>query len=630
MLVTAMTLPDPQDFPRSAKLVLYALLDALLVPLCLYLAHAMRYGTATPWPMMQEDGLFFGLMVVAGAAVSVALRMNTIKLRVIALRSVMRLAAGAAVLAVIAMVLSYVLHLSSPRSVPMIFGVVFFFAALVGRLAVCLATDALSARHTPSTRVAIYGAGTSGLQLAGALQATATVRPRFFIDDNPALQGLILAGLPVYSLARLDDMARRHAVRRVLLAMPAVERARQIDLTQRLTARGFEVQALPSYTDLMIGLDAQAVQTPINPDEVFGRETVALDGPDMANAYGGKVVLVTGAGGRIGSELCRQLLRCGPARLVLMDQNEAALLRLAAELHGAAAAAGTALVARLGNVTQRAGMATLLRDEAVEVVFHAAAYRNASLVDGNELESTRNNVIGAQVMAEVAEAAGVARFVLVSSNKTPQSDSIISATRDMAELVVQDLAGRAQRTRFSVVRLANVLGAKGALLPLMQRQIQAGGPVILPHPDATRVFVTMVEAARLVLVAGAIARGGDVYLLDPGAPRKVRDIAEHLILRTGRRVKDMATGEGDIEIRFTGLRPGEALTDVAAADSAPHATTHPQILRADPLKLSQIEVAAMLRELGQVLEAGDTARLRILVATRIKSFYHTDTPAVLA
>ncbi len=626
-----MTLIDPHEFPRGLKLAMYLVLDAVLVPLGLYLAHALRYGTATPWDMMAGDGLFFVILTLCGAGVSLALRMNTIMLRVIALRSVLRLATGAALLAVLAMTLSYLMALSGPRSVPIIFGVVYFFGLLTGRLALLGLVEAVDARRNPATRVAIYGAGSCGLQMAAALNVATGVTPRFFIDDNPALQGLILAGLPVYSFARLDDMAQRHGVKRVLLAIPTAERARQADLTHRLTERGFQVQVLPSYTDLMTSLTADAACAPVEAADVFGRDTVALDLPEIAKAYAGRVVLVTGAGGRIGSELCRQLLQCAPSRLVVLDQNETALITLTDDLRAQASQARVALSARLGNVSHRAGIAAILREEGVDVVFHAAAYRNVLLVAGNQLESTRNNVIGAQVMAEAAEAAGVERFVLVSSNKTPQSDSILSATRTMAELVIQDLAGRAKKTRFCVVRMANVLGQKGALLPLMQRQIQSGGPVTIPHPDATRSFVTMTESVRLVLIAGAIARGGDVVMLSPGTQRNLLDLAQRLIRRTGRSVKDAVTGEGDIEIRFTGLRPGELLSDdVPLTDTRLRATKHPAIQQVMATKLSQIEVASMMRELHQVLETGDAARLQTLVATRINGFARSETPLATA
>lgn len=613
-----MRLPDPHAFRRRAKPAFFLLLDASLVPVCLFLASTLRSGTLPLDALNPDDLVLLGVVTLGALALSWLLRLNQIRLRVLAVRSVLRLALGAVLVAVLAMAASYALAQSAPRSVPIIFGVLYFFGLLGLRMGLAGAVAALETRRNPAVRVAIYGAGSAGLQLASGLGATRAIRPCFFIDDNPALHGAMLAGLPVHAPDRIDAMARRHNVRRIILAMPGIDFVRQAVLTQGLTARGFEVQVLPSYRDLMSGLGAQTAIRPVDADELFGRTTVAINRPEVHDAYAGRVVMVTGAGGRIGSELCRQVLQCKPQRLVLLDQNETALMAVTDGLRPAAEAAGVALSARLGNVTHRAGIAAVLRDERVAVVFHAAAYRNVPLVEANELESTRNNVLGAQVMAETAEAAGVERFVLVSSNKTPQSDSLVSATRSMAELVVQDLAVRARKTGFTVVRMANVLGQKGALLPLMQRQIQAGGPVTIAHPDTARVFATVTETARLVLIAGAMARGGDVFLLDAGKPRNVADIARQLIQRSGRSLRDPVTGVGDIEIRFTGLRPGEKLCDdVPADDPMLHPTAHPQIMRVNAPRLSQIQVAAMLRELAQALETGDSGRLRTLVATRI-------------
>ena len=337
------------------------------------------------------------------------------------------------------------------------------------------------------------------------------------------------------------------------------------------------------------------------------------------------MIMVTGAGGSIGSELCRQLLDCKPARIVLFEQGELALYQIDRELRGRAAQAGIPVTTRLGSVTNKARVAAVLRDERVEIVLHAAAYKHVPLVEENELEGARNNVMGTQIVAEAAQLANVERFILVSTDKAVRPTNIMGATKRMAELVVQDLASRAQTTRYAMVRFGNVLGSSGSVLPLFQQQIEAGGPVTVTHPEVTRFFMTIPEAARLVLLAGAYARGGDVFVLDMGEPRRIIDIAKQMIYLAGRRVKDPATGEGDIAIEITGLRQGEKLYEELLIDDASlQATPHNKILRAQEARLSQIEVAAMLKELNASIDAGDAERLRALVSTRVDGYHHQE------
>mgnify|MGYP003651885231 FL=1 len=451
---------------------------------------------------------------------------------------------------------------------------------------------------------------------------TREARPMFFIDDNPNLHGLMVAGLPVHGSGKLSKLIQARGIEQILLAVPSIAKDRRDELIDKLNVHNVEVQVLPSYVDLMSGKGmVQSLRT-VAPDQLLGRDKVDLDSPEIAKAYAGRVVMVTGAGGSIGSELCRQLLNCNPARIILFEQGEFQLYTIDQELQAEGKATGIPVVARLGSVTNKARVTGVIAEEGVEIILHAAAYKHVPLVEENELEGARNNVLGTQVVAEAAAEAKLERFILVSTDKAVRPTNIMGATKRMAELVVQDMQTRHRATMFSMVRFGNVLGSSGSVLPLFQRQIARGGPVTVTHKDVTRFFMTIPEAARLVLLAGAYAKGSDVFVLDMGEPQKIIDIAYRMIKLSGRKVKDPKTGIGDIEVNVTGLRPGEKLyEELLIDDHSLLPTPHAKILRAQECMLSQIEVASMLRELqGSIVEA-DKARLRKLIVARVEGYH---------
>lgn len=354
------------------------------------------------------------------------------------------------------------------------------------------------------------------------------------------------------------------------------------------------------------------------PEDLLGRDPVDLDTPEVAQTYVGKVVMITGAGGSIGSELCRQLLNCHPAKIVLFDQNEYNLYALDLDLRPYAEARGIAVMPYLGSVTDAARVTQAMRRESVEIILHAAAYKHVPLVELNEAEGARNNVFGTKTLADVAVQEGVERFILVSSDKAVRPTSIMGATKRLSELILQDLQSRAPKTKFAMVRFGNVLGSSGSVLPLFQSQIACGGPVTVTHPEMRRYFMTVSEATRLVLLAGAYAVGGDVFVLDMGRPQKIMDLARSLIHRSGRELKTAPAQDG-IAIEIIGLRPGEKLCEELFVNvNTLRTTAHAKILRADEPKLSQIEMARLLRDAQAAIEVDDTERLRRLLLERLE------------
>jgi len=610
------------NLSRFQKRMMFLALDVFLLPFSLYVAFALRFGTPTPFAMIHESWVLWPILTGLGAVLIVQLRLHRIKLHAFEGRAILRLAAAAFLLTVAAMTVSYLLRLGAPRSVPVIFGTTFFLGALMARLGALALLGYLATGGAQAVPVAVYGAGSAGIQLVSALRQSREVRPVVFVDDNPALWGLIVSGLVVQRPEKLAAMARSGRIQRVLLAMPSTPRSRLNALLESLSSLGCDMQILPSYVDLISGRElAGALQT-VSPDELLNRDMVDLDIPDVAKAYAGRVVMVTGAGGSIGSELCRQLLNCRPARIVLFERSEFALYEIDRELRPLAEAAGIEVTTRLGSVTNRARVANVLTGEAVEIVLHAAAYKHVPLVEENELEGARNNVLGTQAVAEAAMAAGVERFILVSTDKAVRPTNVMGATKRLAEIVIQDLQTRSSHTKFAMVRFGNVMGSSGSVLPLFQRQIEQGGPLTVTHPDVTRFFMTIPEASRLVLLAGAYSRGGEVFVLDMGEAVKIIDVARRMIALSGRRPREQGSTDGDIEIRITGLRPGEKLYEELLIDNdSLRATPHDKILCAEEGRLSQIEVAAMLREIHEALSQGDAAILRRIIAARVEGYH---------
>jgi len=617
-----MNISDLALLPRFWKRAIFLTVDTLLVPICLYAAFVFRYGTATPFNQLQESWTLFPAQLAFGFSIIWALGLHRIKLVTFDTHSLANIGAAALGMALSAMALSYIFGFAAPRSVPVLFGLFFFILAVTARLS-GLALLRRSAKSGENRQpVAIYGAGVAGVQLAAALRSSPDVEPAFFVDDNPTLEGMSVAGLKVYSPRRLSTLATKHGVQQLLLALPPTARATHKDLARRLEKYGVEVRLAPDLAEFMAAPKRPTEFVGVDQDDVLASNPVSLDVPEVAKSYAGRTIMVTGAGGAIGSELCKQVLECRPANLVLFDQNEQSLFSAAQDVRGLADALGIPVIARLGSVTNKARVSGVIAEEGVEIILHAAAYKHVPLVEENELEGARNNVLGTQVVAEAAAAGGIERFILVSTDKAVRPTNIMGATKRMAELVVQDMQTRNTTTRFAMVRFGNVLGSSGSVLPLFQKQIAAGGPVTVTHAEVTRFFMTIPEASRLVLLAGAYAKGGDVFVLDMGEPQKIIDIAHRMVKLSGRTVKDPETGEGDIEIKVTGLRPGEKLyEELLIDDDSLIPTPHEKILRAQEAMLSQIEVISMLKELQASIDAADKIRLRRLVAARVDGYH---------
>ncbi len=614
------------DLPRWQKRLIILGTDVCIVPVSILLSFSLRYGMTNPVGAVGNNWAFIALLTLIGGVIIARFGLHRIKLNALETTAIGRIVGCAIVLSLTAMSISYLLDAGTPRSVPIIFGTMFFVLSVGARLTALFLINLLEDRDNTRTPVAIYGAGAAGIQLALALRRSREMRPITFVDDNPALQGLMVAGLPVRKPDVLVSLARRGLIHKVLIAIPSIDKTREKLLVAELSTLDCEVQKLPSYVDMIRGGSITENLRTVGPDELLGRDVVDLNIPEVAKAYAGRVILVTGAGGSIGSELCRQLADCHPKRIVLFDHSEFALYQIDRDLRARTSNAGIEIMARLGSVTDAQQVRQVIRSEGVEIILHAAAYKHVPLVEENELQGAQNNVLGTQIVAEAAVAAKVERFILVSTDTAVRPTNMMGATKRMAEMLVQDLQTRHPDTKLAMVRFGNVLGSSGSVLPLFQSQISAGGPVTVTHPDVTRFFMTIPEAARLVLLSGAYAQGGDVFVLDMGQPMKIIDIARRMIELSGRTVRENGNA-GDIAIEFTGLRPGEKLYEellISGDNLLP--TPHEKIMRAQETHLSQIEVKAMLRRLTQAITAGDKGAVRQAASDYVHGYHMPSMP----
>jgi FlaA1/EpsC-like NDP-sugar epimerase len=464
-------------------------------------------------------------------------------------------------------------------------------------------------RQASRAKVLIYGAGNSGRQLASAMANSFEMKVLGFLDDDERLHGRVLNGLPIYNPVDLPQLVKTMAISDVLLAIPSVSRRRRNDILRQIRTAHVSVRTLPSMTDLAQGKVRISDLRELDIDDLLGREPVVPNLFLLGAKIQQKVVMVTGAGGSIGSELCRQILALRPSQLLLIDHSEYALYAIHQELEDKPHARGVQLLPVLASVQDSDRMHEIMSTWRPDTVYHAAAYKHVPLVEHNPTEGIKNNVLGTLRTAQAASDNGVSDFVLISTDKAVRPTNIMGATKRLAEMILQALADSSPGTKFSMVRFGNVLGSSGSVVPRFRRQIRNGGPVTLTHPEITRYFMTIPEAAQLVIQAGAMAKGGDVFVLDMGQPVKIMDLARRLIELSGLTVKDEENPEGDIEIEITGLRPGEKLYEELLTGDNPMPTHHSRIMKAHeefipwPIlksKLLALEIAINLNDMPVV------------------------------
>lgn len=589
-------------------------MDLALVALALLIAAIAQENAFPGGAWFRQAVPVLATLLPSAAAISILLGIPRIQLKAYEISAMSRSAAATlALAAILGLICTLFQPLLRPGGV-VVFALAFLVLTVTTRLVLLQALLAIYRDTESHCRVLIYGAGTTGMQLALALKAHNQITAVAFVDDNQVLQGTTVAGLTVHAPKELDRLLGYHSIERVLIAIPSLSPPRQAQIARRIANAGVEVQAVPSFAQLVGAETLTDSLAPVLPSSLLGREQVdsALSG--IVNAYTGKNVMISGAGGSIGSELCRQILNCNPARLVLLELSEYALYNIDNELRTLAEGMNCEIVPVLGTVTDRRQVRTALEEYDVQVVLHAAAYKHVPLIEANVVAGLANNVLGTATIAQEAAAHGVERFILVSTDKAVRPVGVMGASKRLAELVVGDTARRCQAegrgSIFAIVRFGNVLGSSGSVIPLFREQIARGGPVTLTHPDVTRYFMTVNEATQLVLCAGTMAKGGEIYVLDMGKPVKISELARRVIETSGYTVRDAANPHGDIDIAITGLRPGEKLHEQLAVGADLGRTANSKIFIAEEAAVSEFQVARALQSLRKALATGDPDLVR--------------------
>ena len=597
------------NLPRFYKRVISVAADVIALFFALWASFSLRFDQQL-WIPSKEQLVVSGLTVVFTIGLFVRLGLYRAVVRYLSDRAFLTVVGGVVASALALILLGYWLEVLVPRSVPIIYAALAFIFVSGSRMGIRMLVMRPS-RHNNRERVAIVGAGETGLQLYQALEQGTEYRPVMFVSFLEANHRALINGVPVYDINHIERGVRQHRVQRLLLALDADSGVDRKRLLKQLEPLAVPVQTVPSMSELIAGQKRINDIRDLEIEDLLGREPVRPDNAQVASSLYGKSVMVTGAGGSIGSELCRQIIQHRPRVLVLFEQSEFSLYSIERELRAINQIEGLGVEIHplLGSVIHQRRCESAMRAFGVNTVYHAAAYKHVPLVEHNVIEGVQNNVFGTLHAAEAALAAGVERFVLISTDKAVRPTNVMGASKRMAELVLQALAQRQTSTVFSMVRFGNVLGSSGSVVPLFRDQIRDGGPVTVTHPDIIRYFMTIPEASQLVLQAGSMGRGGEVFVLDMGEPVKIADLARKMIHLMGLEEKTDETPDGDIEVVYTGLRPGEKLYEELLIGDDPQGTAHPRIMMAREVFMPWEELRVTLNTLTRASQDFDCKKI---------------------
>lgn len=591
---------------RRAKQSLLLVSDTLLLAFAVWAAYALRLGV---W---FEPNTYQWLVIALGPllAIPVFVRLGLYRsvIRYMGEHALWSIVKGMALATLLLSAAAFMLLLTEAQGVPRSVLVLYFMIGVllvgssrfVARWFLWLPLRA----HFGGRQVLIYGAGDAGRQLALSLRQGRDYFPAGFVDEDPSLQGKDVGGIRVYSPADLPELVARFGIHDVIVTLPSASSSHRREVVSALEKLPVRVRILPTLAEFGHGAQLKHMVREVDIGDLLGRDPVVPDPTLLGRCITGKTVLVTGAGGSIGSELCRQIVALSPARLVLLEASEHALYQIDREM---GRLGSCPVVPCLGSVCNRALVQRILATHGVQTVYHAAAHKHVPLLEGNVLEAVRNNVFGTRMIAQESLAADVETFVLISTDKAVRPTNVMGATKRWAELIVQDCAlaaaARGRSQAFCAVRFGNVLGSSGSVVPVFKEQIAHGGPVLVTHAEVTRYFMSIHEAVELLIQASSLAGGGEVFLLDMGEPVKIMDLARNMIRLAGHSVRDAENPTGDIEIKVTGLRAGEKLYEELLIASNPIGTQHPKIMRAEEPLCRRDELVQLLARITSLVDA---------------------------
>lgn len=607
---------------RSAKKMLMVAGDLVMLPLALWSAYALRLSEW--WPELYiEPGLWLFAVVPAVGVIALAyFGLYRAVVRYMSVQAVSQVLKGVLLTAVSLYVWVAILDIAPfPRSVPIIFALVALLYVGGSRLLVRSYYYWLVSNFIRTEPVIIYGAGATGAKLLSILRGGEDFTPVAFIDDNPKLRNSTVGGMQVYGVETIEALKDDFNVRTVLLALPALSSDRRKEIIDQLGKAELNVLTVPSMSELLSGRSLGSLRE-VEIEDLLGRDPVPPKQELIQKSITGKVVLITGAGGSIGSEIARQVTVAGARKVLLLDSSEFNLYQIERDLNLLKHQENSTveLVPLLGSALEPTYIERVLEQFGVDTIYHAAAYKHVPLVEHNIVSGVRNNVFGTQAVLQAAIAQKVSRFILISTDKAVRPTNVMGASKRLAEMLVQNAHFQASETICSMVRFGNVLGSSGSVVPLFKSQIASGGPVTVTHPEITRYFMTIQEAASLVIQAGSMAKGGEVFLLDMGEPVKVAELAQTMIRLSGKSLRDSSNPHGDVEIKYTGLRPGEKLYEELLIGDAEEGTEHPKILKAQEQRLSQEDLDRVLEQLFDSIGRLDSNAVKTLLRTAVAGY----------
>lgn len=614
---------------RTTKRLMQIALDVLLMLACFYTAMVLRLESTE---FASNPAVWMAFLPVIPVTVIAYRQLGLYRsiLRFITGQAFRAIGIGVGVSVVTLIVMGELMATPIPRSVPGIFGVLMILST--GGLRFTIRNILRQPVKSNRQPVAIYGAGEAGRQLQHALFHGPEYEPVAYIDDDPSLQNTLIGGRRVFSQSDINWLAREMKIKSVLLALPSISRARRREIVEEIEPLGLEIKTIPGMADIVSGQASFNELRNVTPEDLLGRDPVPPHPDLMGRNITGKVVLVSGAGGSIGSELCRQIILYDPAALVLFDISEYSLYSITTELRETLARnrKTVKLEAILGSVLNEGRVCSVLSAFGVQTIYHAAAYKHVVLVEENVADGIVNNVFGTKILAKAAAAQGVENFIMISTDKAVRPTNFMGASKRMAELVCQTIATEQNRTKFSTVRFGNVLGSSGSVIPRFKAQIENGGPVTVTHREITRFFMTIPEAAQLVIQAGAMSKGGDVFVLDMGDPVKILDLAHSMIRLHGLKpyiidhTEQVESRNGDIAIQIVGLNKGEKLYEELLIGNDPKGTDHPRIMTATEVSLTTDKLNVFLDRLERACSGYDIAAVRQIFREAPLGYQPTD------
>ncbi|WP_434931439.1 polysaccharide biosynthesis protein [Shewanella sp. HL-SH5] len=611
------------SLPRAYKRVVSLLVDTLFILFSFWCALFVRLDNVS---LFWDPSYWMVVATILPISLFAFTRLGLYRavLRYMGLQALMAIFVGVVISTIALVTVSFYTDTNIPRTVPLIY--MAFCLVLIGGSRSLLRSLVGTGIKRVGEPVIIYGAGVSGRQLLTALVQSHEYYPFAFVDDDKTLHGTVLQGVHVHPPSIIRKLIKQKSATKVLLAIPSATRSRRQQILSSLEPLAVQVLTIPAMSDLVSGTKLYTDIKEVEIDDLLGRDSVSPRQDLLAGNIKGKVVMVTGAGGSIGSELCRQILKQAPKKLVLFELSEFGLYAIERELNATALDLGldVKIFPMMGSVQRENRVKAIMESFGVQTVYHAAAYKHVPLVEHNVVEGVRNNVFGTLYTARAAIEAKVETFVLVSTDKAVRPTNVMGTTKRMAELVLQAFAKEKHSTRFCMVRFGNVLGSSGSVVPLFRTQIANGGPVTVTHPEITRFFMTIPEASQLVIQAGAMGKGGDVFVLDMGKSVKIVDLASKMIRLSGFEVRSDTNPDGDIAIEFSGLRPGEKLYEELLIGDDVTGTEHERIMTANENFLSWAEYSKILERLDIACHEFNHEAIRDILLTTPTGFAPTD------